>query len=486
MPNIDITIKNKIASGVPGQFVVCGNSDFTIRFSFDSEWDSYNAKTARFIWAEGFEDVNFTGSDCPMPVIANTNNVVIGVYAGEQLHTTTPAVVVAKKSILCGNAESSHTIITKGAKGDPGVSPAISVTDITGGHRVTIVDAEHGIEDPITFDVMDGDAKVVEIFASPGKSAYTASELRAMIGTYHFYFDSNPVSFIWYEGDENKTKFSVLVGGENQLSSILYSVDESKNLVIVSMTNAVPDTRKVNNKALSSDITITEADIPNLEDHLQEINDEITEARQDVTQALTNETTARTSADTALEQRIIPLEQNELMPVRFYDYYGEWKCTKTYREIKAQTIPKCRFYYTDRLGATMDAEHRYATTGLAPAYVISVFFHINGTEYDTEYEFQIDSSNNVTLIEHMSQNHTHSNKSVLDDLSDDNNKLKYKGVEIGITGAEADAKIATAVQNEATARQNADGELQSAITALQDAIDGVEDLIGDGGLNNGN
>ena len=45
-----------------------------------------------------------------------------------------------------------NVIGRQGEKGEDGVSPTISVTDITGGHRVSITDAE-GTE---TFDVMDG------------------------------------------------------------------------------------------------------------------------------------------------------------------------------------------------------------------------------------------------------------------------------------------------------------------------------------------
>lgn len=40
-----------------------------------------------------------------------------------------------------------------GRKGDPGDTPAISVTDITGGHRVSITTGN----DTVTFDVMDGE-----------------------------------------------------------------------------------------------------------------------------------------------------------------------------------------------------------------------------------------------------------------------------------------------------------------------------------------
>lgn len=42
-----------------------------------------------------------------------------------------------------------------GSKGDDGASPTVTVTDITGGHRVTITDANHPQGQP--FDVMDGE-----------------------------------------------------------------------------------------------------------------------------------------------------------------------------------------------------------------------------------------------------------------------------------------------------------------------------------------
>ena len=44
--------------------------------------------------------------------------------------------------------------VPNGDPGAPGISPTITVTDITGGHRVTITDATG----PHSFDVMDGDA----------------------------------------------------------------------------------------------------------------------------------------------------------------------------------------------------------------------------------------------------------------------------------------------------------------------------------------
>ena len=99
---IKIIIRGKIAKLAERYVVgVCGNSDYVINFDFDSEWDEYETKTARFKHGSTYTDVVFTGNNCSMPVIKDTYNVEIGVYAGN-LHTTTSALLPMKKSILCG------------------------------------------------------------------------------------------------------------------------------------------------------------------------------------------------------------------------------------------------------------------------------------------------------------------------------------------------------------------------------------------------
>ena len=81
--------------------IICGNSDYTIRFTFDDEWAAYATKTARFIWNGQYKDVEFTGSTCEVPLLKNTDTLRVGVYAGD-LKTTTSAVIGCKKSVLCG------------------------------------------------------------------------------------------------------------------------------------------------------------------------------------------------------------------------------------------------------------------------------------------------------------------------------------------------------------------------------------------------
>lgn len=90
MPELNITIKDKIATKTDSAFYVCGNSDYVVKFDFDSEWDAYSTKTARFAHNGEFTDVVFTGNQCNVPVITSTCIIRVGVFAGD-LHTTTAA-----------------------------------------------------------------------------------------------------------------------------------------------------------------------------------------------------------------------------------------------------------------------------------------------------------------------------------------------------------------------------------------------------------
>lgn len=99
MPIIEISVKNKVAASPKGE-IVCGNSDYQIKFAFDDEWAAYDVKTARFSYGGKFVDVIFNGDTCAAPVISGTTVCAVGVFAGD-LHTTTPALVSCAKSILC-------------------------------------------------------------------------------------------------------------------------------------------------------------------------------------------------------------------------------------------------------------------------------------------------------------------------------------------------------------------------------------------------
>ena len=104
---IEIIVREKVARlANKHDFAVCGNSDYKIKFDFDSEWDAYEVKTTRFKYNGTYTDVVFNGCECPMPIITGAFRVEVGVYAGD-LRTTSCAVLPLKKSILCGSETES-------------------------------------------------------------------------------------------------------------------------------------------------------------------------------------------------------------------------------------------------------------------------------------------------------------------------------------------------------------------------------------------
>lgn len=108
MYNIDITISNKVATQTDNTVIVCGNKDYTVTFQFDSEWDKYAIKTARFVyWANGqamSEETPFSGNSVNVPALFNTPFVFIGVFAGD-LCTSTPAEIKCRPGILDNNPQ---------------------------------------------------------------------------------------------------------------------------------------------------------------------------------------------------------------------------------------------------------------------------------------------------------------------------------------------------------------------------------------------
>ena len=100
MKRIEISVKNLVAWQTNSTDYVCGNSKFVVCFDFDKEWNEFETKTARFYHDGEYTDIVFTGTECKVPVILNAKRMEVGVFAGD-LHTTTPAVVHCRKSILC-------------------------------------------------------------------------------------------------------------------------------------------------------------------------------------------------------------------------------------------------------------------------------------------------------------------------------------------------------------------------------------------------
>lgn len=103
--HIKINIVDKYAMTEGAPVIVCGNDGYFVQFTFDEEWDGLDVKTARFVYVrEGaikHTDVVFTGDTVPVPVLANTKEVRVGVFAGD-LRTSTPARIPCARSIRCG------------------------------------------------------------------------------------------------------------------------------------------------------------------------------------------------------------------------------------------------------------------------------------------------------------------------------------------------------------------------------------------------
>ena len=104
---LHIEVANKIATfsrrdGV----VVCGNTDYLVKFTFDSEWSGVTDLTARFVWNDQYSDVPITNNECYMPVVKDTTLCKVGVYSGDK-RTTTPAIIPCQLSILSGQPTES-------------------------------------------------------------------------------------------------------------------------------------------------------------------------------------------------------------------------------------------------------------------------------------------------------------------------------------------------------------------------------------------
>lgn len=106
--DIKITITNKHCTVQGAPAIVCGNSGYTMTFTFDAEWDQAAKKTARFSYVRDGQrrrhDVELTGNSVKVPAVYRTRELQVGVYAGD-LVTSTPARIPCEKSIVCDSCE---------------------------------------------------------------------------------------------------------------------------------------------------------------------------------------------------------------------------------------------------------------------------------------------------------------------------------------------------------------------------------------------
>lgn len=167
---IDIKVRDKIAVQTDGTVYVCGNSDFSVHFDFDDEWAEHVVKTARFVFNDSFIDVVFSNNECPVPVISDTYKIKVGVYAGD-LQTTTPALVSATKSILCGTPSPAapHPDVYAQMKElfETGVADAVNSAAVATEAKDTAVEAK---------------ARAVDAEQVATEAAHRAEELSYQIG----------------------------------------------------------------------------------------------------------------------------------------------------------------------------------------------------------------------------------------------------------------------------------------------------------------
>ena len=109
MKRIEISVENLVAWQTNSIDYVCGNSEFVVGFVFDTEWNEFETKTARFIHGGEYTDIVFTGTECKVPVVLNATRMEVGVFAGD-LRTTTPACVKCRKSVLCDSGTPENPV----------------------------------------------------------------------------------------------------------------------------------------------------------------------------------------------------------------------------------------------------------------------------------------------------------------------------------------------------------------------------------------
>lgn len=98
MKQIHISVRDRMAVQTDKTAYLCGDGDFEAVFDLDEEWSELPVRTARFQTENGYTDVIFRGSSCPIPAIHYARKLEIGIYAGN-LRTTTPARISLKEGI---------------------------------------------------------------------------------------------------------------------------------------------------------------------------------------------------------------------------------------------------------------------------------------------------------------------------------------------------------------------------------------------------
>lgn len=98
--NIPITVRNRELYIAPSSRIITYNTDYTVTFDFDAEWDAYESKTVFFAYDDmSYASVVMTGNTCEFPAVTGkTRQVFIGVQAGDMM-TSVPCRITVVDSI---------------------------------------------------------------------------------------------------------------------------------------------------------------------------------------------------------------------------------------------------------------------------------------------------------------------------------------------------------------------------------------------------
>lgn len=207
MPTIDIIIRNKTASAVDPPCIVCGNSDYNVKFDFDDEWKAHTNKIGVFAYNRcgewQSEKVLFEGDTCPVPALHGVRSVWIGVTAGD-VRTSTPADVPCRMGatdfsdtdeppsadvwgqILAKLDELQTEIDEIKAGGVGGTDISLGVTGATVGQTVNVkaVDADGKPTAWEAVDMAAGDTEVWEKVCQVTTTENTTAIYQSLGGNY--------------------------------------------------------------------------------------------------------------------------------------------------------------------------------------------------------------------------------------------------------------------------------------------------------------
>lgn len=94
MPEMTVTVRDKYAQVQGNPEIVCGNSDYTVTFDFDAEWDGEPTAHIRYL-RDGIPvetDILIVNDTCDLPAVYGTDELCIGAYT-DTVQTSTPAVI---------------------------------------------------------------------------------------------------------------------------------------------------------------------------------------------------------------------------------------------------------------------------------------------------------------------------------------------------------------------------------------------------------